>query len=501
MSNTKKTTTNKTRVLFVSSEAYPLIKTGGLADVSNSLPLALHAKGLDVRLLLPAYRSVLGQVENLKLLGWLTLDVGGDVRVFEARHAAFPMPLLILDAAPLFDRDGGPYADEQGADWSDNALRYTVFCRAAAMLAMDQLNTGWKPDLVHANDWQSGLVAAFLQLEAGPPKTIFTIHNLAYDLQMDYGTFQSLQLPPEWWSIELGEFYGRFSMMKAGLIFSDAITTVSPTYASEICTTEYGYGYAGILQANHHKLSGILNGIDDEVWNPRSDEYLAVNYTTVKNFPAYKAGNRAALLKAIGSPGVGNDDTPMIGFVGRLAGQKGIDLLIEVIPDIIEQNGAGFVIAGSGDPGYEQQLRELTERYPHNMAAFIGYSEAVAHLLEAGCDLFVMPSLYEPCGLNQMYSLRYGTPPIVRNTGGLADTVVNTTTATLEDATANGFVFEQATAAALSAAIVQALEYWRNAKARSRIIRTGMKQNLGWDRSADAYLDLYQSQMDQVEQE
>ena len=488
----KKTRKNSLRVLFASSEAYPLLKTGGLADVANSLPNALQRLGLDVRVVLPAYREVLQKVEDLQVLGWLKLGALGDVRIVQAYHPAFSMAVWLVDAAHLFDREGNPYTHPDGGDWDDNPQRFTAFSRACALLGVDALGLGWRPDVVHANDWQTGLVPAFLSQEANPPVRVYTVHNLAYDCQFDYARFQQLKLPPHWWSMEHAEFYGSFSLMKAGLVFSDWINTVSPTYAEEITTSEYGYGYAGILQNRRVRLSGIINGIDTETWSPASDKLLAANYSVDKNLQAARQANREALLKGLGASDAAiGASAPLIGFVGRLVYQKGVDLLLDAIPALIASGNARFAIVGSGEPSLEKRLRDLAASHPDRVFAHVGYSEPLAHLLEAGSDIFAMPSRYEPCGLNQLYSLHYGTPPVVRRTGGLADSVVDADAKALRDGTASGFVFDEPSAPALQAALERALQMLRDPVAWAALQRTGMKQDLSWDQSARSYLALY----------
>jgi len=486
------------KLLFVTSELFPLIKTGGLGDVAHSLPNALSKLGVDVRLVLPAYRTVLERVENLQVLGWLTLTGGRDVRILEATHPACDAPLWLVDEPTYFDRRGQPYTDTTGNGWPDNPQRYTLFCEAAAGLAMDGLELGWLADVVHANDWQTGLVAAFLALRPSPPRTLFTVHNLAYDCQLDFGTFQSLSLPPHWWSMDHGEFYGRLSMLKTGLVSSDLITTVSPRYAQEIRTAEFGYGYAAILETNANKLTGILNGIDDTTWDPRHDPLLAMNYHAQGKIRAAKAHNREALLTALDAPAsASTDDGPLVGSVGRLVYQKGTDLLLETIPPLLKTSSARFVLIGTGEPRLEKQLRELTVLHPDRVFCYIGYSERLAHLLEAGCDIFAMPSRYEPCGLNQMYSLRYGTPPVVRATGGLADTVVDATPNNMARDLANGFVFAESDAAALEEALMRAFELFERPRQWMKLMKNGMRADFGWRRSASAYLDLYRTGLPQ----
>ena len=476
------------KVLFATSEAFPLIKTGGLGDVANSLPNSLQQSGADVRLILPAYREVLQKIDNFQIIGWMKVGMQQDVRILETTHPAYEMPIWLVDHPGLYDRPGNPYTHPEGYDWKDNPLRFSLFSQVVALMAIDTMSTGWRADVVHSNDWQTGLVNAYLSHESRPPKRIFTIHNIAYDCQFDFGTFQSLHLPPHWWSMELGEFHHRFSLLKAGLVFSDQITTVSPKYAREIRTPEYGYGYAPILENSHHKLSGILNGIDDEVWNPATDPHLKKHYSAGEKIPAIrkaKTANKKALLSQLGaSSTVMKDiDKPLVGFVGRLVFQKGIDLLLNSMEALIHESNARFAIIGSGEHDLEHHLNHLTHAWPDRVFSFIGYSETLAHLLEAGSDIFAMPSRYEPCGLNQLYSLRYGTPPVVRRTGGLADTVNNK----------NGVLFDEATPEALTAAIHTALTYYNDNKVWSEMIRHAMEKDYSWHKSAMEYLELYKS--------
>ena len=483
------------RILFAASELFPLIKTGGLGDVAFSLPNALAQLGVDVRVVLPAYRAVLEKVEHLKIVGWLTLANGSEVRVLSADRPDMGFGLLLVDVADLFDRGGLPYTDADGMSWNDNPHRYALFSEAAALLAVDSLGIGWRADAVHANDWQTGLVGAFLSLQAKPPRTLFTVHNLAYDCQIDFDTFQALGLPAHWWSIEFGEFYNNLSMLKCGLVFSDLITTVSPSYAEEIRTPEFGYRYAAILDSYADKLVGVLNGIDDETWDPHTDKLLAAHYHVDGKIRAGKRANRDALLQSLGaSEAARESDGPLVGSVGRLVHQKGIDLLLEVIPTLVESSAARFVVIGTGERALEERLQQLATAFPDRVFCYLGYSEQMAHQLEAGCDIFAMPSRYEPCGLNQMYSLRYGTPPVVRATGGLADTVVDTTPRTLARQEANGFVFEEPTAEALQDALERALDLYKKPKQWLKLVKIGMRGDYGWHLSAEHYLQLYQAE-------
>ncbi|OOZ18393.1 starch synthase [Solemya velum gill symbiont] len=483
------------RILFVASESYPLVKTGGLGDVAYSLPHALQEQGADVRMLLPGYRELLQELDEVRILGWLHIQGSGrshDVRVLEATHPAFSVKLLIADCQELYDRPGSPYLHPDGYDWPDNAERYTVFSRLAAMLSMDLLGLDWRAEVVHCHDWQTGLVPAFLASEPDRPRTVFTIHNLAYGGHFPHDEFMKLHLPGYWWSGEGVEFYGGFSMLKAGLVYADSITTVSPTYADEICTAQFGYGMQGVLQANRHKLTGILNGIDTQLWNPSIDPYIKAHYNAARRNPG-KRINKQALLKSF-SVEAGDEflEKPLIGMVCRFVEQKGIDLVAEAIPTLMKETQASFVIIGAGDHVHEERLLKLQKQYPDRLFVYIGYSEELAHLVEAGADMFLMPSRFEPCGLNQMYSLHYGTPPIVNHTGGLADTVVDTAPKTLNAQTANGFVMQEPSVTALIDAVLRAIDVYANKRSWAKLLRTGMQSDLGWKNSALRYLDLYQ---------
>jgi starch synthase len=483
-------------ILFAASEAFPFIKTGGLGDVIHSLPLALNKLGNDVRLVLPAYRDVLASVDTLKDLG--TIDVPGagvrrKVRIIQAHEDTLGDYLYLIDVPELFDRPGNPYVHSDGYAWPDNAERYTVFSRAVALLAKWVPGSSWRPDVVHCHDWQTGLVPAFLSMVHNAPATVFTIHNLAYDGHFSQADFNHLGLPPAWWSAEYAEFYGGFSMLKAGMVFSDHVTTVSPTYAKEICTPEFGYRFEGVLGALGDRLTGILNGIDLDVWNPQTDEYIVQNYAVDNNFIEAKFANKKDLL---GRAGLAQSDAPLLGFIGRLVEQKGVDLITDMLPQLFENTGANMVLLGSGHMAYETSLMDLAARYPDRLHVHIGYSEELAHQIEAGADMFIMPSRFEPCGLNQMYSLRYGTPPVVNNTGGLADTVVDVSLQTLQDRTATGFVVKQADSETLYSTILNALDLYNNIKLWQQLCKTAMRQELGWDASAHEYQKLYQAEVD-----
>ena len=482
------------KVLFVASEAYPLVKTGGLGDVLHSLPHALHARGADIRLMLPGYRTLLRQLDQVRILGWL--DVRGaegtvSVRILETRHSDFAFPLWVVDCPALFDRDGNPYVNDSGQDWPDNAERFTVFARVAALLAQDELELGWKPEVVHTHDWQTGLVAAFLAAQPVRPKTVFTIHNLAYGGYFSYSDFVRLQLPSRWWSSEGVEFHGGFSMLKAGIVYADAVTTVSPTYATEICTPAFGYGLDGLLLSRQHKLHGILNGIDTKTWNPSVDAHLPAHYSAGRILPGKRRNKQALLERFLPQADEAVLKAPLLGMVGRLVEQKGIDWVLAAMPVLLAETDVRFVLLGSGQAAYEQKFVRLAKQHPQRVFVEIGYDEPLAHLIEAGADLFLMPSRFEPCGLNQMYSLRYGTPPVVFKTGGLADTVVDANETTLADASATGFVFDTPDVAAFLDAIRRALELYRQPAQWRRLQQNGMRQSFDWSESAGHYLSLY----------
>ena len=494
-------------ILFAASEAFPFIKTGGLGDIVHSLPVALSQLGDDVRLVLPAYRDVLAGVDSLKEIGYWDLPgigVTHRVRLLQAHQENLGDYLYLIDVPTLFDRPGNPYVHSDGFNWPDNAERFTVFSRAVAQLAKGIPGSDWKPDVVHCHDWQTGLVPAFLSMSHPRPKTVFTIHNLAYDGHFSQADFTSLALPPEWWSPDYVEFYGGFSMLKAGMVFSDNVTTVSPTYAREICTPEFGYRFEGALNHLGDKLSGILNGIDLDIWNPQTDSRIFKNYSFNKkasrqSWVKAKLANKNDLLKSTGLASAGLDkdnipkkSVPLLGFIGRLVEQKGVDLITAMLPELFDTTDAQVIILGSGHMLYEADLQTLAEQYPARLHLHIGYSENLAHQIEAGCDLFIMPSRFEPCGLNQMYSLRYGTPPVVNFTGGLADTVTDATPMALKDNTANGFVFYDANAEAFLSAINHALTIYKKPKQWQQLCETAMSQELGWALSARKYQALYQ---------
>lgn len=474
------------KILFVTSEAHPLIKTGGLADVSGSLPKALAELSQDIRILIPYYQA-LKTFNNVRFVCSVRVD-NRNVNILETRMPESNVLVWLVDYPTFFNYPGNPYVDEDGNAWPNNAERFALFCRVAVEVAMDRVYQDWKPDVVHCNDWQSALVPAFLALEESPPKTVFTIHNLAYQGLFPASTATMLNLPGQLLNPEGLEFHSLLSFIKGGLVYSDWITTVSPTYAMEIQTPEFGYGLEGLLRYRNHVLSGILNGIDLEQWNPEGDPLIARPYTA--QTLAAKKKNKTELQKRFSLPVT--DQIPLFGLIGRLVEQKGIDMILDSLTATLEMP-LQIVLLGSGEKSMERKLTNYAHLYPEKIAVTIGYDEALAHLIEAGADVFLMPSRFEPCGLNQMYSQRYGTLPLVRRTGGLADTVVDAVPQTLTDNSATGIVFDEATPGSLLEAIKRAAILYGNAKAWEQMQINGMNKDFSWERSARQYLDLYQS--------
>lgn len=479
------------RILFVSSEAHPLIKTGGLADVSGSLPAAMRNLGNDVRLLIPGYQAVLDKLKNIHPITTLHhLPLIGSVNILMGEMPDTGIPVLVIQSPGLYQRSGGPYIDAGGHDWEDNPLRFGILSRVAAILSCSESPlSDWIPDIVHCNDWQSGLTPAYLRfMHTHSAKSIIGIHNLAFQGNFSPEWVERLGLPPESYQMHGLEYYGQMSFLKAGIFYSDMITTVSPTYAREIQTPQFGFGMQGLLADRSHEIHGILNGIDTDEWNPATDPNLTKNYDT--NSLADKNAVKLALQNRLGL----REDAaaPLFGVVSRLTYQKGLDIFLSIAETLLQQ-GCQIALLGSGESGMENGFKDLAYRYPHLASINIGYNEPLSHQIMAGADIFIMPSRFEPCGLNQMYGLRYGTPPIVTRTGGLADSVSDANAYSLSDGTATGFVIESADAHQLWLAVERALVYYRDPKIWHEIQRNGMEQDLGWNHSAQAYLDIYMS--------
>jgi starch synthase len=476
------------KILFASSEAHPLVKTGGLADVAGSLPRAIRNLKHDIRLVIPAYRQVLEQADKFTFVTHRMLEeIDQPVRILAGRLPGSTVTLYLVDAPELFDREGKPYSDMKGRPWPDNAERASAFCRTVTAMAMDEIGLDWQPDIVHCNDWQTGLVPPMLSVRKNRPPTVFTIHNLAYQGLFEWKVFQRLKLPTDFWSTEAMEFHNEFSFIKGGLVFADWITTVSPTYAKEIRTSEFGYGLEGLIEHRKDNLTGIVNGVDYAVWNPGRDLLIPVQFNQRSLF--HKMENKRALQEHFNLPV--DHNIPLFAVISRLVEQKGIDLILDIVPDLFRK-GAQLVILGSGDSQLEVDILQAEKKYPQQLGVVIGYDEALAHHIEAGADFFLMPSRFEPCGLNQIYSQRYGTVPVVRQTGGLTDTVTDTTTETLANKTATGFSFKDATAPALWGAIQRALEHYQDTDCWQQIMMTGMKLDFSWKHSAEEYLALYE---------
>jgi len=460
----------RTRVLYVTPECAPMIKTGGLGDVSEALPEALRTAGVEVMTFLPGYREVLRYFTDAKEVGRLTL-LGCQCRLLRAD------PFIVLDCAQLYARDGGPYQGGDGRDWDDNALRFGVFSRAAALLGGGRTPLDWRPQVVHCHDWPAGLAPVYLRAEPGRAAALMTIHNLAYQGNYDAALLSTLELPPSTFTLEGVEFYGRLSFLKGGIAYAEAVSTVSPTYAREIQTPELGYGLDGLLRHRSGALSGILNGIDTRAWNPANDGYIARRYDAQSL--ELKAANKAALqkcMKLAPDPGV-----PVLGLVTRLAHQKGVDLVAAAAEELVAAP-AQLAVVGKGERELEEAISALAARHPGRIGVQLVFDEEFAHLVEAGADLFLMPSRFEPCGLNQMYSQRYGTPPVARATGGLADTVEDGVT---------GFLFERTDKDALIAAVRRALGAYADPARWRTIQRAAMARDFSWPAAARRYADLY----------
>ena len=477
------------RVLFAASEFAPLIKTGGLADVAGALTAALGELGVDIRVLVPAYREVLAGLDGAHLVARLPRI--GSFPEAELLEAEGPQQqrLLALKCPALFERDGGPYVDREGKDWTDNALRFGLLSHVAALLSTPATPYHWRCDILHCNDWQTALAPAYHFWRRSPrAPCLMTIHNLAYQGVFPRATLQQLALPAESFDINGIEYYGNLSFLKGGVLYADRLTTVSPTYAREIQTEPLGFGMHGLLAGRRTTLEGILNGIDVAAWDPRSDRTLAATYDA--DTLERKALNTRALRAQFALDE--RPDIPLIGMVSRLVSQKGLDLVV-AIAERLARTPVQLLIFGTGEPEIERALLEVAGRFKGQVAARLGFDENLSHLIEAGADIFLMPSRFEPCGLNQMYSQRYGTPPIVRRTGGLADSVIDCTPQTLADGTATGFVFDEATPDALLLAVQRARDLWQDRTAWNRIQRNAMARDFSWSASAGRYLQLYRA--------
>jgi starch synthase len=479
------------RILFATSEVAPIIKTGGLADVSAALPAALFGMGVDIRILLPCYPQVVKALSDLQVIAdfYANPPPGfADLPPCRLLLGVLPsgVPLYILDCPEMFLRGGGAYQDEHGIDWSDNAQRFGLFSKVAALLASTATPLAWKPDILHCNDWQSGLAPAYLQYMQDPAPCVMTIHNIAFQGNFPASLMPELGLPWDCFKPEGVEFYGNLSFLKAGLYYADHITTVSPSYAKEIQTNVLGFGMQGLLAHRSDSLTGILNGIDTDEWNPAADGYLTHTYDAANLIG--KTANKFELQRRLGLHI--DPDIPVFGLVSRFAHQKGVDLVLEVAEKLIGLP-AQLVLLGSGEAELQRTALSLAHRHSGKISAYVGFDEGLSHLIEAGADLFLMPSRYEPCGLNQMYSQRYGTPPVVHATGGLIDTVNDCNAATLAQGTASGFVFDSMDATSLLNAARRAVQAYKDNKTWAALQQNCMKKDFGWHKSATAYRRIY----------
>lgn len=481
------------RVLQVSAELHPLLKTGGLADVTGALPHALAAQGCDARVLLPGFPAVMSALASVKLLGQFTAPWGETMSLLTAhiQHPTNkPLHAYILDAPSLFDRPGNPYEDSHQQPYADNHRRFAALAWAAVEIAQGR-DVQWQPALVHAHDWHAGLVPVCLVQAAQragqtPVPTVFTVHNLAYQGLFPAGHFFELGLQPEHFQPEGVEYWGQLSFMKAGLHYASRITTVSPTYAEEIQTPEFGCGLDGLLRRRRGDLVGILNGVDTHDWNPSTDPHLVKNYAA-SNLRG-KAACKAALQTEHGL--TLEPQAPLFTVVSRLTEQKGLPLVLDAVDSMVAQ-GAQLLILGTGEAALQQAFQAKAAQHAGKVAVHIGFDEALSHRVFSGSDVALVPSRFEPCGLTQMYALLYGSLPLVRRVGGLADTVVAATPDNLSSNTATGFVFEAMSGDAFAAAVHQALTLWQTPASWRAMVKQGMSQAFSWETAAARYRDLY----------
>ncbi len=479
------------KILFAASEIAPLAQTGGLAAVMRSLPIALKQNGVETAIVMPKYRHIEAEIEELALISIPVEEKFIKGRIQQTTLPDSDIPVFLIEQEDFFDRDG--LYTEKGRDYPDNLERYTFFCRAVLDLVARGI---FKADIVHANDWQAALIPIYIKtlfkdhLLLSKLKTLYTIHNLAYQGLFPLFHYPILGMGLEHFNINELEFYNQINLMKGGIVFSDFINTVSPTYADEIQTIELGYGLDGIIKENNSRLRGIVNCIDYDEWSPESDSFIEANYD-VDTVVEGKAKNKEALLKEFGLqlPRIWK---PLLGMVSRLTHQKGCDLLIEIVPELIE-SGAQVVVLGTGDPKLEDQLLALRKKFPESFGVVIDYDTHLSHCIEAGSDIFLMPSRFEPCGLNQMYSLRYGSIPIVHSIGGLADTVTDIN----QSDGGNGFTFDQETSEAFLETCTRAMKYFEDTAAWKNLMQRAMRIDFSWNRSAQDYINIYKSLLEE----
>ncbi len=493
------------RILLVASEAVPFAKTGGLADVVGALPFELGRLGHDVRLVIPRYGTIDGAAHGFKEWGELKVPTpGGTVEAVieqgvlsEGRRGEVRVPVLAVRHDPYFARKG--LYQEAGADYPDNLERFVFFCRAVMeLMVAESRHSNWTPHLLHAHDWQTALCPVYLRtLYAGHSqlervKSLLTLHNLGFQGIFSASHYPKTGLPPKYFTPTALEFFGSLNLLKGGLVFADFLNTVSPTYSREIQTAEFGFGLEGVIRDRRDRMVGVVNGIDTDVWDPATDPHLPFLYSPQDL--SGKAWCKSELQREMHLP---VRDVPLLAVVSRLTAQKGLDLVADIIPELMELD-LQVALLGAGEPSYETRFRELRTRYPDKLGLRIGFDEGLAHRIQAGGDLFLMPSRYEPCGLSQLYSLRYGTIPIVRKTGGLADTVVPYSPRAVREGRATGFVFGEATPEALLMAVLLALRVYEDKKDWLALIKAEMAADVSWTKSAGAYADLYRKVVSQA---
>jgi starch synthase len=479
------------KLLHVAAEVFPLIKTGGLADVVAALPVAQAQQGCDVRLLLPGLPAVMEGVQGARPV----IDIGAcfgalRVRLLLARMPGTALPVYVVDASYLYRRAGSPYQDGQGEEWPDNLQRFALLGWVAAHLAADDADPQWAPDIVHAHDWHAAMVCAYMA-EHPPTRaaSVFTVHNLAFQGLFPMHDWPMLGMASRLMSPSGLEFHGQLSFMKAGLTCADHVTTVSPTYAREIASHEFGCGLDGVIRGRGHQVTGILNGIDCEIWNPATDPSIAARYDAAR--PAAKRECRRALQSDLQLHP--DDQALLLTVVSRLTAQKGLDLVLAALPELVRA-GVQFAVQGTGEPALEAAFRMAQQAHPGRVHVHIGYDEVRAHRLIAGADVIAVPSRFEPCGLTQMYGLRYGTLPVVRRVGGLADTVIDADDRGRNAGLATGFTFDAATPVAFERAVRRAIELRaQQPQAWAEMMSRGMTQPLSWAEPARAYQRLYES--------
>jgi len=480
------------KVLSVASEAAGLVKTGGLADVAGALPAALAAQGVEVTTFIPGYPAVLAKLGKAKAIHKWDALLGEKARLLAGKLGE--TKLLVLDAPGLFAREGGPYSDASGRDWDDNWRRFAAFARAAADIAGGAVK-GRSFDLVHAHDWQAGLVPAYLKLaplaDGHIVPSVITIHNMAFQGYYSADIFPKLGLPPEAWTVDGVESYGGVGFLKAGMQLADAITTVSPTYAGEIRSVEFGMGLEGLVLARSNRVHGILNGIDTAEWNPASDPHLAANYTAGKL--AARTKNKRAIEQEFG---LDRDDGPLFIVVSRLTWQKGMDVL-ETVLDHLVGIGGRLALLGSGDAEIEGAFLSAAARHPGRIGVKLGYDEGLSHRLQGGGDAILIPSRFEPCGLTQLYGLAYGCVPVVSRTGGLADTVIDANPAALAAEVATGIQMNAVSHGALAMAVSRAVDLYAQGPAWKRLQKNGMAADFSWGASGAAYAALYRQLLEE----